>query len=142
MLLGYPGAEATLNSAVLETDCDVLVLAASPQQVTMSNAPNIRAKVLLEITPQAIASEARALLPDTGMIVSDLVCGGIAPLYYATESSRVELATSHRPILRRAIRRTWASVAEAATRWHLPHHAAAEMLAINRVATALRARGH
>ena len=142
MLLGYPGAEAIVNSEVLESDCDALVLASGPHQVGAQNASRIRARVIVEAVPQAISVESKTELNAAGkIIVPDLLCGGLAPLYYCTEADRVRLASSPEPILRRRVRRTWSEVRQAATRWQLPLHIAAEMLAIERVAEAIRIRG-
>jgi len=142
MLLGYSGAEAVVNSEVLESDCDVLVLASDAHQVGTQNASRIRARVLVEVAPQAIAASSKSELSSAGkLIVTDLLCGGLAALYYCTEPNRAQLAASPRPFLRRSVRRTWSLLQQAATRWQLPPHTAAEMLAVQRVAEAIRVKG-
>jgi glutamate dehydrogenase (NAD(P)+) len=48
-LLGFPGATAMAQSAAaLELECDVLVPAALENQLTGDNAPNVKAKIVLE----------------------------------------------------------------------------------------------
>jgi len=142
MLLGYSGAEAIVNSEVLESDCDALVLASGAHQVSPQNASRIRARVLVEVAPQAIAAPSKTELGSVGkLIVSDLLCGGLAPLYYCSEPDRTRLAVSPRPFLRRSVRHMWSQLQQAATRWQLPLRTAAEMLAVQRVAEAIRAKG-
>jgi glutamate dehydrogenase/leucine dehydrogenase len=142
MLLGYPGAEAVVNSEVLESECDVLVLASGAHQVATQNASRIRARVLVEVASQAIAASCKTELTSAGkLIVSDLLCGGLVPLYYCTEPDRAQLAASPRPFLRRSVRHMWSQLQRAATRWQLPLHTAAEMLAVQRVAESIRVKG-
>ena len=143
MLLGYPGAEPVVNADVLESDCEVLVLAAGPNQVTPQNSRHIRARVLVEAAPQGISPEVKSDLSSDGkLILSDLMCGGLRPLIYCTAPDRARLAAPTRPFLRRSIRSMWSEVQAAATRWQLPLHTAAEMLAVHRVASAIRLRGN
>jgi glutamate dehydrogenase/leucine dehydrogenase len=141
MLLGYAGAAAVVNSEVLESDCDVLVLAAGAHQIGPQNAARIRASIIAEVTPQAIAAPSKTEL-SSKIILSDLLCGGLLPLYYCTEPDRTQLAASPRPFLRRSIRSTWSELQHATTKWQLPLHTAAEMLAVQRVAEAIRVKGN
>ena len=142
MLLGYPGAEAVVNSDVLESDCDVLVLASTPNQITPQNSRRIRARVLVEAAPQAISPDVKTELSAHGkLILSDLICGGLRPLLYCTAPDRARLAAPTRPFLRRSIRHMWSQLQAAASRWQLPIHTAAEMLAVHRVADAIRLKG-
>ena len=142
VLVGYPSAEAIVNADLLESDCDVLVLASGSHQVAAHNVAGVRARAILEVAPRAITAAAKSELSGAGkIIVSDLICGGLRLLYYGSESERATLATRPQPWLRRRIRRTWPEIQSAANRWHLPIHEAAEMVAVNRVAEVLRARG-
>lgn len=142
MLVGYPTADCIINADLLETDCDVLVLAAGARQVASHNDSRIRASVILEAAPQAITPTAKTELSSSGKtIVSDLICGGPRLLYYGSESERATLATRPQPWLRRRIRHTWKEIETAATRWRVPRYQAAQVLAVNRVAEVLRARG-
>jgi glutamate dehydrogenase/leucine dehydrogenase len=141
MLLGYSGAEAIVNSEVLESDCDVLVLASGAHQVGPQNASRIRARVLVEAASQAIAASSKSELSSAGkLIVSDLLCCGLVPLFYCTEADRAQLAASPKPFLRRSVRHMWSQLQHAAARWQLPLHTAAEMLAVQRVAEAIRVK--
>ncbi|MDT8067563.1 MAG: Glu/Leu/Phe/Val dehydrogenase dimerization domain-containing protein [Terriglobia bacterium] len=142
LLVGYRPAEAMVNADLLESDCDVLVLASSVRQIAPHNAARVRARSILEVTPHAITPAAKTELSAAGRtIVSDLVCGGLRLLYYGTESQRAIFATRPQPWLRRRIRHTWSEIESAGTKWRVPLHQAAEMLAVDRVSEVLRARG-
>ena len=142
MLVGCPLGEAIVNAEILECDCDGLVLAAGAHQITSHNASRIRARVILEVSPNAITAAAKSELSAAGKpIVSGLICAGPRLLYYGSEAQRMTFATRPQPWLRRRIRQTWSDIQSAANRWHVPIHQAAEMVAVNRVAEVLRARG-
>jgi glutamate dehydrogenase (NAD(P)+) len=142
MLVGYPSAEAIVNADLLESDCDVLVLASGPRQIAPYNAARVRARAILELAAHAITPGAKAELSAAGKtIVSDLVCGGLRLLYHATESQRATLATRPQPWLRRRIRHIWSEIESAAEKWRVKSHQAAEILGVKRVAEVLRARG-
>ncbi len=142
MLVGYPAAEAIVNADLIEVDCDVLVLASAPRQVAPHNAPRIRARSVLAVAPHAITTEAKAELSSKGKtILPEMVCGGPRLLFYGSETERERFATRPQPWLRRRIRHTWSEIEAATTKWRVPLHEAAELLAVNRVAEVLRARG-
>jgi len=76
VLLGFPEAEPVSNAQVLETDCDVLVLAAAPRQVTTANAGRIRASLVIEGVAGAITRAAEQMLEERGaMVVPALLAG-------------------------------------------------------------------
>lgn len=142
MLLGYSGAEAVVNADILESDCDLLVLSSVAHQVTPLNAARIRARIIVEGIPQAIAAESKPELSSAGkLIVSDLLCGGLQMLYHCTESERAQLAAPPHAFLRRSIRHMWKQLQQAASRWQLPLPVAAETLAVQRVADTIRIQG-
>jgi glutamate dehydrogenase/leucine dehydrogenase len=142
VLVGYPSAEAVVNADLLESECDVLVLANGERQITAQNATKIHAGVILEAASRAISSTAREELSAAGkVIVSNLICGGVRPLYYATESERATLGARTEPWMRRRVRHTWATIESAAAKRKIPMSQAAELLAVERVAEVIRARG-
>ncbi|MGE5112163.1 MAG: Glu/Leu/Phe/Val dehydrogenase dimerization domain-containing protein [Acidobacteriaceae bacterium] len=142
MLVGYPSAEAIVNADLLESACDVLVLANGERQVTAQNAAKIHAGVVLEAASRAISSTAREELSAAGKaIVSNLICGGVRPLYYATESERATLGARTDPWMRRRMHRAWKDIQSAAAKWKVTLSHAAELLAIERVSEVIRARG-
>jgi glutamate dehydrogenase (NAD(P)+) len=142
VLVGYPAAETILNAELLETDCDILVLAAGAHQVSSHNASRIRARAILEAAPHAISSAAEAELSAAGkIVVSDLVCDGISALYYASEIERGARAVRAEPWLRRRVRNTWSEIENVAAKRQAPLYQAADLLAVERVAEVVRAGG-
>ena len=76
VLLGFPEAEPVSNAQVLEADCDALVLAAAPRQVTTANAGRIRASLVIEGVADAITRTAEQMLEERGaMVVPALLAG-------------------------------------------------------------------
>lgn len=61
-LAGFPGATQLSNAELLELSCDVLVPAALENQITASNAPRIRAKMILELANGPTTPEADDIL--------------------------------------------------------------------------------
>lgn len=142
VLLGYPSAEEVLNADVLAADCDVLILAAGESQISSVNVSSIRARVILEVPAKAISEPAKAQLTSAGkLIVGDLLCAGPALLTSISERDRSLNGPRLHASIRRAIRATWREVTAAASRWNISCSHAAQTLAIQRVATILRAQG-
>jgi len=75
MLYACPGAGAVSNADVLESDCDLLVLAAAERQVNRHNTARMKAKVVLEAVPRAITPIAAAALSSRGVTVIPAMLG-------------------------------------------------------------------
>ena len=76
MLAGYPAPEAVTNADLLATPCDVLILTAAEHQITPANAALVRANVILEFHPRAIASECLSTLKNSVVLPSLLSTAG------------------------------------------------------------------
>lgn len=73
------------NEELLETDCDILVLAALENQITAENADKIKAKIILELANGPITPEADEILARKGVIViPDILAnaGGVTVSYF------------------------------------------------------------
>jgi glutamate dehydrogenase len=73
------------NDQLLELDCDVLVPAAIENQITEHNAPNIKAKVVVEAANGPTTLEATRILSDRGiLLVPDVLAssGGVIVSYF------------------------------------------------------------
>ncbi|HKE00166.1 MAG TPA: Glu/Leu/Phe/Val dehydrogenase [Planctomycetota bacterium] len=83
-LQGFPGQRVT-NSELLELPCDVLVPAATEDQITAENAGRIRAKLIVEGANGPTAASADAILEEKGVIViPDILAnaGGVTVSYF------------------------------------------------------------
>jgi glutamate dehydrogenase (NAD(P)+) len=142
VLLGYPDGEQVLNADVLETDCDVLVLAGGARQIGSHNVSRIAARVIVEVARNAIVESAMQELAGVGkIIVSNLLCAGPALLQAVAETEQDSPGRRRTALIRRVVRDTWKSVSEAAQHWNVSIPQAARTTAIQRVAAILRAQG-
>lgn len=73
------------NREMLELECDILVPAAVENQITASNAPNIRAKIVVEAANGPTTLEATRILTERGiLLVPDVLAsaGGVTVSYF------------------------------------------------------------
>ena len=85
-VLGFPGAMSIPRSTdALELDCDVLVPAATENQLTAENAPRIRARIILEGANGPTTPEADEIFRSKGtLVVPDIYAnaGGVTVSYF------------------------------------------------------------
>jgi glutamate dehydrogenase (NAD(P)+) len=84
-LEGCTDGERITNEELLELDCDVLVLAAREDQVTVDNAPRVRARMVAEGANGPTSIGADAILADRGILVlPDILtnAGGVTVSYF------------------------------------------------------------
>lgn len=73
------------NKELLELDCDILVPAAISNQITAENAPNIKAKIVVEGANGPTTAEATKILTERGiLLVPDVLAsaGGVTVSYF------------------------------------------------------------
>jgi glutamate dehydrogenase/leucine dehydrogenase len=92
-ILDYPGATNLPRSTdALELDCDVLIPAALENQLTKENAPQIKARILLEGANGPTTPEAEEIFHEKGMMVIPDVyanAGGVTVSYFEFSASAV-----------------------------------------------------
>jgi glutamate dehydrogenase (NAD(P)+) len=86
-MLGFPGAKSHEErpADILEVPCDVLVPAALENQLTMENAPRVRAKVIAEAANGPTTPGAEEILLKNGaLIIPDIYlnAGGVTVSYF------------------------------------------------------------
>ncbi|MFN8298756.1 MAG: Glu/Leu/Phe/Val dehydrogenase [Chitinophagales bacterium] len=83
---GYPKGKVIANSAAaLELECDILIPAALEKQITVDNAPRIKAKIIAEAANGPVTPAAEQILLKKGvMIVPDIYinAGGVTVSYF------------------------------------------------------------
>jgi glutamate dehydrogenase (NAD(P)+) len=146
LMLGFPGAEPVSSEQVLETPCDLLLAAATEHQITSANAPRIRAGVVLEAVQETMSPSADRILAERGvLVVPDILANSTRLLASALEWSRNQRGLCSTEIdiethMRDCIQRAYLAVHDCATREHISLRAAAYLLAVDRIASALRLR--
>ena len=146
-IAGFPGSDGVTNEELLELACDVLVLAATEEQVTEENAGRVSARLVAEGAngPTTLAGD--RILAERGIpVLPDILtnAGGVAVSYFEWVQDlqrffwgREEIRSRLRDLMTDALDRvwTWAEAEE------LSFRSAALVTSIREVAKALEARG-
>jgi len=149
LIAGYtaPGVSPIPGDEVLTLDVDVLIPAALEGQITERNAERIKAKVIVEGANGPTTPEADVILEERGrIVVPDILAnaGGVVVSYFEWVQNLQyfywdEAETNARlaQIMRRAFQDVWTMAQEKKVSLRI----AAQMLALSRVAEAIRLRG-
>ncbi|MDI6870625.1 MAG: Glu/Leu/Phe/Val dehydrogenase [Bacillota bacterium] len=147
-LCDYDGeGEHLTNAELLALDVDLLVPAALEAQIHGGNAQAVRARWIVEGANGPTTPEADRILADKGVIVvPDILAnaGGVVVSYFEWVQDLQALFWDEDQVnaqLERIMRRSFAEVWQFAQDRRLPLRDAAYMLAVNRVAEAIRVRG-
>ena len=144
---GFPGGEPLENEQLFELDVDVLVPAALENQITMENAPSIRAKVVAEGANGPTTPEAHRHLHERGVfVIPDILAnaGGVTTSYFEWVQDRHGYFWEEGEVNRRLEAKmveAFRDVLDTSVRYKVDMRTAAYIVAINRVATVTRMRG-
>ncbi len=144
---GAPGTEPMSNAELFRLDCEILVPAAREGQITAANAGEMRAKILAEAANGPTLPEADAILVARGVAtIPDILCnaGGVTVSYFEWVQNRGALAWTSEEVdvrLRTMMVRAFDDVWRLAAEHRIEPRLAAQILAIGRVAEAMRTRG-
>ncbi len=149
LLEGYSeeGAEAISNEELLELDVDVLIPAALENQITEENADRIKAKVIIEGANGPTTPQAERILTEKGIIVvPDILAnsGGVVVSYFEWVQDIQVFFWDLDQInqnLKRILVNSFEEVWSLAKKEKVTMRTASYMLAVNRVAIAVRERG-
>ena len=144
---GFPGGEPLTNEQLFELDVDVLIPAALENQVTMENAPSIRAKILVEGANGPTAPDAHQHLHERGVfVIPDILAnaGGVTTSYFEWVQDRYgyfweldEVNTR----LEQKMREAFDDVLQTSMKYKVDLRTAAYIVAISRVGTVTKMRG-
>jgi glutamate dehydrogenase (NAD(P)+) len=143
----YPNAERVSNAELLEIECDVLVPAATENQITSQNAERINCKVLAEGANGPTTAAADAILQQKGIfVIPDILAnaGGVTVSYFEWVQDRMgyfwkEDVVNER--LQDVMVASFNELVKFAEKHNVDTRTAAYMLAIDRVAYDTRMRG-
>jgi glutamate dehydrogenase (NAD(P)+) len=143
----YGGVETVTNSELLELPCDVLVPAATENQITSQNADRIKCKVLAEGANGPTTAAADEVLHEKGVfVIPDILAnaGGVTVSYFEWVQDRMGYFWRENVINQR-LQETMVAGFNDLCRYANQHsvdtRTAAYMLAIDRVAYDTRMRG-
>ena len=143
----YPGAEPVSNHELLEVDCEILLPAATENQITSKNADKIRCRILAEGANGPTTANADRILEQKGVfVVPDILAnaGGGTCSYFEWGQDRMgyfwkEDLVNER--LQDIMVAAFDDVCKYAESHHVNMRVASYMLAIDRVAYVTRLRG-
>ncbi|HET8667051.1 MAG TPA: Glu/Leu/Phe/Val dehydrogenase [Terriglobales bacterium] len=144
---GFPGAERANSAELMVSDCDVLVPAATENVITSKNADKIKAKVIVEGANGPTTAAADEILSDKGVfVVPDILAnaGGVTTSYFEWVQDRQGYFWKESVVneqLDHIMRSSFEDVIRYAEMHKVNNRIAAYMLAIDRVAAAIRQRG-
>jgi glutamate dehydrogenase (NAD(P)+) len=146
-LAGFPEAEAADPAELLVTDCDILIPAATENQITSRNADRIKCKILAEGANGPTTASADEILAEKGVfVIPDILCnaGGVTTSYFEWVQDRQGYFWKE-SVVNEQLETIMVAAFEDVVRFAEIHgvnnRIAAYMLAIDRVAYTIRQRG-
>lgn len=146
-LEGYGGAEKISNENLLTLPVDLLVPAATEDVITSTNAPNIKAKLIVEGANGPTSSKADNIINEKGiMVVPDILAnaGGVTVSYFEWVQNRLGYKWTADRVNRRSdriMKDAFINVYATAQEYKVPMRIAAYMVAIDKVAKTYKFRG-
>ncbi len=146
-VVGFPGAQPIDNEALLELDVAVLFPSALENQITASNAANVKARIVAELANGPTTPEADEILHRKGVyVIPDFLCnaGGVTVSYFEMVQNAYDyywdLDTVH-DRLDKKMTTAFHAVHEMAQRQKAHNRLAAYLVAVSRVAEVMKLRG-
>jgi len=144
---GFPGGEPIENEQLFSLDVDVLVPAALENQITMENAPLIKARIIAEGANGPTTPDAHRYLHEKGVfVIPDILAnaGGVTTSYFEWVQDRHGYFWEEEEVNKRLEAKmveAFHDVLNTSVRYKTDMRTAAYIVAINRVATVTRMRG-
>lgn len=144
---GLPGTREIDSHELLALDVDVLVPAALENQITLANAADVRARIVAEAANGPTTPEAADLLTEKGILqIPDILCnaGGVTVSYFEWVQNLQNYYWTEEEVnekLERMMVAAFDSVYKMAEQRRVSMRRAAYMVAIQRLADAMAARG-
>jgi glutamate dehydrogenase (NAD(P)+) len=146
-ITGFPGADKVDPAELLVTECDILIPAATENQITSRNAERVKCKILAEGANGPTTASADEVLADKGIfVIPDILCnaGGVTTSYFEWVQDRQGYFWKESVVneqLETIMVEAFNDVVRFAEAHHVNNRIAAYMLAIDRVAVTIRQRG-
>jgi len=146
-LEGFNDGDKITNEELLELECDVLVPAAKEDQITVENAPRIKAKIICEGANGPTVAKADPILQEKGiLVIPDILAnaGGVTVSYFEWVQDRQGFFWTLDRVNRRLDRMmkdAFDAVFDSAQQYNVTLRIGAYILAIDKVAKTLKIRG-
>jgi len=144
---GFPGAEKYPAGELLVTDCEILIPAATENQITSRNVDRVKCKVLAEGANGPTTAAADEVLAEKGVfVIPDILAnaGGVTTSYFEWVQDRQGYFWKE-SLVNEQLEEIMVSAFQDVVRYAETHHVnnriAAYMLAIDRVAYTIKQRG-
>ncbi len=146
-VINCPGAESLSNQELLELEVDILIPAAIENQLTGQNADRVKAKIVAELANGPTTPDADNILNDKGIyIIPDFLCnaGGVIVSYFEMVQNGYQYYWDEAMVherLDKKITTAFHAVNHMSESKNVDMRVAAYLVAVNRVAEAVRLRG-
>ncbi|MDX1413209.1 MAG: Glu/Leu/Phe/Val dehydrogenase [Candidatus Promineifilaceae bacterium] len=143
----FPGSDAITNEELLELDVDVLFPSALENVITEHNAPRIKAKISAELANGPTTPEADDILYDNDVyVIPDFLCnaGGVTVSYFEMVQNSYQFYWPENMVherLDQIMTNAYYAVQNMAETKKVNNRVAAYLVAVERVAEAVRLRG-
>jgi glutamate dehydrogenase (NAD(P)+) len=144
---GFPGVSKVSNADLLELETDILIPAANENQIRGKNAPNIKAKIIVEGANGPTTQRADEIMNAKGvLVVPDILAnaGGVTVSYFEWVQDRAGFFWRESEVNERLediMVQSFRDVAAMAEKYNVSFRIAAYMLGISRVAHDTMVRG-
>ena len=144
---GFDGGEPLSNAELLELDCEVLIPAAIDRVIHQKNAPNVKARMIVEAANHPLTPEADDIFRDRGIpVIPDILvnAGGVIVSYFEWTQNLYQHRWTLEEVnseLDAIISRAYHEVRETTQKEGISHRDAAFLIGVGRVAEASRIRG-
>jgi len=144
---GFSGAEKIDSAELLLKECEILIPAATENQITSRNADRIKCKILAEGANGPTTATADEILAEKGVfVIPDILCnaGGVTTSYFEWVQDRQGYFWKESVVneqLEHIMKTAFEDVVRYAETHNVNNRIAAYMLAIDRVAYTIRQRG-
>jgi glutamate dehydrogenase (NAD(P)+) len=144
---GFSGASAEDPAELLVSDCEILIPAATENQITSRNADRVKCRILAEGANGPTTATADDILADKGVfVIPDILCnaGGVTTSYFEWVQDRQGYFWKESVVneqLEHIMKGAFEDVVRFSETHGVNNRIAAYMLAIDRVAYTIRQRG-
>ncbi len=146
-VIGFPGAKSITNEELLELDVTVLIPAALESVITAENADRIKAKLIAELANGPTTPDADKILHEKdAYVIPDFLCnaGGVTVSYFEMVQNAYDYYWEESLVHERLDKKMTAAfhaVHDAAKEYGVHNRMAAYIVAVSRVAEAVKLRG-